>query len=151
MEQYYARLRRSAYHLRWERTLAEPQRVEMRAARQVVRDEPSRRAERNQKVQARRSKKRGLLLRLKESARCLDCGGAFPACCFDFDHRDPATKDRRAVSISQLAGLVTEEELRAEIAKCDLVCANCHRIRTQKQRTAGLFRWGGRKKDRSHT
>jgi hypothetical protein len=26
------------------------------------------------------------------------------------------------------------DRLRAEVAKCDLVCANCHRVRTHKQR-----------------
>lgn len=29
------------------------------------------------------------------------------------------------------------EELRAEIVKCDVVCSNCHRIRTMERKDAG--------------
>ena len=62
---------------------------------------------------------------------CMDCGGTFPPECMDFDHRDPATK---LFNVS--GGAVTGrslESVQAEVAKCDLVCANCHRIRTAKQ------------------
>ena len=66
-----------------------------------------------------------------KSKPCMDCGGSFPPECMDFDHRDPKTKlfdvSRAAVSGSGL------ESVKEEIAKCDLVCANCHRIRTAKQ------------------
>ena len=66
-----------------------------------------------------------------KSTPCLDCGGRFPPECMDFDHRDPSEKlfnvSQAAVSGNSL------ESVKAEIAKCDLVCANCHRIRTAKQ------------------
>lgn len=62
---------------------------------------------------------------------CLDCGRSFPPECMDFDHRDPATK---LFSVSQAAvGGRSIESVKAEVAKCDLVCACCHRIRTAKQ------------------
>lgn len=68
--------------------------------------------------------------RLKENTSCVDCGGLFPAVCMDFDHRDPSLK---RFSISQ--GFSNSPlTLMCEIAKCDIVCANCHRIRTKKQR-----------------
>jgi hypothetical protein len=66
---------------------------------------------------------------------CTDCGGTFPIICMDFDHLDANTK------ICNLATLVgdgySKERILAEIAKCDLVCSNCHRIRTEKRRLNG--------------
>jgi len=66
-----------------------------------------------------------------KSAPCMDCYRRFPPECMDFDHRDPKKKifnvSQAAVSGNSL------ESIKAEIAKCDLVCSNCHRIRTAKQ------------------
>lgn len=53
---------------------------------------------------------------------------------FDFDHRDPSEKEFGvgAKGISR----AYDKQL-AESLKCDLVCANCHRMRTHKQRCRG--------------
>lgn len=61
----------------------------------------------------------------------MDCGQSLPTFCMDFDHRDPESKSfdvarKMRSAYSPEAQRVVE----AEIAKCDLVCANCHRIRT---------------------
>ena len=56
---------------------------------------------------------------------CHDCGQSFPPHVMDFDH--VRGKKRFGVAKMQNHGL---EAILAEIAKCDLVCANCHRIRT---------------------
>jgi hypothetical protein len=49
----------------------------------------------------------------------------------DFDHRDPETKHK---GIAQMVAYGWSlERLAAEIAKCELVCANCHRLRTAKR------------------
>lgn len=58
---------------------------------------------------------------------CTDCGGRFPLCAMDFDHREP---EHKSFTIS-CAMYRPESELLAEIAKCDVVCSNCHRVRTQ--------------------
>jgi hypothetical protein len=50
----------------------------------------------------------------------------------DFDHRDPSTK---GFTVSRMVGRATIEAILAEIAKCDIVCANCHRERTMKHAT----------------
>ena len=65
---------------------------------------------------------------------CLDCGDRFPSCSMDFDHRDPGTK---RYTISRMIGRAGEARIMAEVAKCDIVCANCHRERTYRRRTAG--------------
>lgn len=79
-------------------------------------------------VKGRKRRNRDLINKLK-SGPCMDCGNKFPAVCMDFDHRDPSQKTR---GVTAMTGQ-TEEAILAEVAKCDLVCANCHRIRTAKQ------------------
>jgi hypothetical protein len=58
---------------------------------------------------------------------CSDCGNSYPPECMQWDHRLGETKVR---SISSMWSQSREKVL-AEIAKCDLVCANCHAIRTK--------------------
>jgi len=66
----------------------------------------------------------------KESRPCMDCNIFYPACVMDFDHRDPKIKTK---AVSKLLGY-SFKRVKEEISKCDLVCANCHRIRTHKPR-----------------
>lgn len=65
---------------------------------------------------------------------CADCHGAFPPYVMDFDHRDA---DRKEFWILQRAGSVSRDRLLAELAKCDVVCANCHRARTNARALEG--------------
>ena len=57
---------------------------------------------------------------------CSDCGKRFNPWQMDFDHRDRETK------VSHISRLwrFGRSKLLAELEKCDLVCANCHRDRT---------------------
>jgi hypothetical protein len=64
---------------------------------------------------------------------CCDCGQTFPQCCMDFDHRDPRTKLARVPALIANSGWA---RILAEVDKCDIVCANCHRLRTHVRRTA---------------
>ena len=64
------------------------------------------------------------MLRELKGRPCTDCGGSFPYYVMDFDHLG----DKVAL-ISRMTTYGPEQVL-AEVAKCDLVCANCHRIRT---------------------
>ena len=59
---------------------------------------------------------------------CQDCGQKYPDYVMDFDHRDRKAK---IMSVSRMvAGGWSFDKIQQEIEKCDLVCANCHRIRT---------------------
>jgi len=61
---------------------------------------------------------------------CLECAREITVetvFAFDLDHRDPATK---SFTISSHYGSVSLVDLQAEIDKCDLLCAFCHRLRT---------------------
>lgn len=75
----------------------------------------------NKERQRRRLK--SILLEAK-SVPCGGCGGIFHPWVMEFDHRDASLK---IANVGNLAGRgCTDERLRAEIAKCDVVCANCH-------------------------
>jgi hypothetical protein len=67
---------------------------------------------------------------LKENP-CVDCGGRFHPAAMTFGHR-PGTKkvnDLATLAISGCTGLFEEE-----LSKCDLVCSNCHAVRTYLRR-----------------
>ena len=62
---------------------------------------------------------------------CMDCGIRFPSACMDFDH----VRDKKSFTIADLKNSgISMERMREEIAKCDVVCSNCHRIRTHLRR-----------------
>ncbi len=81
---------------------------------------------------------RALVKALVEQAKnkpCADCKQLFPACVMDFDHLDAEQKTMTIGSISHRTHtLAAVERVRQEILKCDVVCANCHRIRTHISR-----------------
>jgi hypothetical protein len=77
------------------------------------------------------AQKRAVVDQVK-SGPCTDCGDTFPIYVMEFDHvpeRGPKRWNIGAV-IAQPRSMTT---LLAELAKCDLVCANCHRIRAHKR------------------
>lgn len=78
-----------------------------------------------------RMKREDGLLRLHEYLRshaCVDCGEK-DITVLEFDHRDPATK---AIDIGVMVGRRSWSTIVAEIEKCDVRCANCHRRRTAR-------------------
>lgn len=79
-----------------------------------------------------RRKRRDYVDKIKASTPCADCRRYFPAICLDFDHR-PEFKKRAGISeLVQSSG--DFKRIDAEIKKCDIVCACCHRLRTQQRR-----------------
>ena len=88
-----------------------------------------------EKVAVRRrrltARNRQMLREIKERP-CFDCGGSFPYYVMDFDHLEDKVRE-----VSRMTTYGPQQVL-AEMAKCDLVCANCHRIRTyQRLRSHG--------------
>ena len=72
---------------------------------------------------------------IKEETPCKDCGNHFPACCMEFDHVDTNKHGEVGLMVSRGRSW---EDVTAEMAKCDIVCSNCHRIRT---RNGGSKAW----------
>jgi|GWRWMinimDraft_12_1066020.scaffolds.fasta_scaffold124887_1 hypothetical protein len=67
-----------------------------------------------------------------KSKPCTDCGGFFPLCCMDFDHN----KGVKSYNVgSMFAHHYSKELIQTELDKCELVCSNCHRIRTRDRKT----------------
>ena len=62
---------------------------------------------------------------LKHNKPCTDCGVPYPFYVMHFDHLED-----KVAGISILMRRGSSAQVRAEIAKCELVCANCHAIRT---------------------
>ena len=89
---------------------------------------------RNRRIQTENAKR---VDEYKSSTPCMDCGGLFPACAMDFDHRDFLSKDSPVSDLRRSAN--SWSKITNEIAKCDLVCACCHRIRTWVKRHHPLF------------
>lgn len=70
-------------------------------------------------------------LRQLRRVPCADCGGTFEPYQMDFDHRDPTTK---AFDLTTgRAMLMSRDRLLQEVAKCEVVCANCHAVRSARQ------------------
>lgn len=65
---------------------------------------------------------------LKMGRPCYDCGSLFPPEAMDWDHRPGVNK---CFAVSTGVRNRSEDEVIDEINKCQLVCACCHRIRTQ--------------------
>src|SRR4051794_24933960 len=64
---------------------------------------------------------------LKEGKPCADCGGTFHPAAMQWDHR-PGTQ--KVADLGRLRSTTSKRRVLEEIAKCDLVCANCHAVRT---------------------
>lgn len=79
-----------------------------------------------------REENRAYVCQYKESHPCIDCGSFYPSYVMDFDH----LRDKEA-QISQVIGRWSLERLKKEITKCEIRCANCHRIKTYERRMSG--------------
>ncbi len=62
---------------------------------------------------------------------CADCGIHYPYYVMEFDHLDSGVKE---FNISAGVTCASYERLISEIAKCEVVCANCHAERTYQRR-----------------
>ena len=62
---------------------------------------------------------------------CADCGVSYPPYVMEFDH---VTGTKLDDVCNLRRRLVKWQTILAEIAKCEVVCANCHRARTHSRR-----------------
>lgn len=69
-----------------------------------------------------------MVLVYKATHPCVGCGERDPIV-LDFDHREQSEKLFQIADGMRYA----PAKIMAEIAKCDVLCANCHRRRTAKQ------------------
>lgn len=85
-----------------------------------------------------RERKRQLVAKVSEikaSTPCADCGIKYPSYVMDFDHLPQFEKVADVTALIRLGGW---KRVFDEIAKCEIVCANCHRVRTH-ERSRGIL------------
>ena len=74
----------------------------------------------------RRHRNRKFLTEYLLAHPCVDCGEKNPVV-LDFDH----VKGKKKDAVTKLASsLYSIRKIKSEISKCEVVCANCHRVRT---------------------
>jgi hypothetical protein len=74
--------------------------------------------------QRRRDEMRLWWRALKATLCCMECGESAPEC-LHLHHRDPREKEID-VSAAVANACWSRERILTEIAKCDVLCANCH-------------------------
>lgn len=77
-----------------------------------------------QKVNDRKRRMRRWLQLYKQTLCCYECGEDHPAA-LDFHHRDPEEKELEVHRL--LRTFRSFERILEEIAKCTVLCSNCHR------------------------
>ncbi|KKK76605.1 hypothetical protein LCGC14_2861970, partial [marine sediment metagenome] len=75
-----------------------------------------------------RRKRQAWLSEIKLAEGCADCGYNEYACALHFDHLPEF--DKIASVSTMLAGNRPISVIEDEMAKCEVVCANCHAVRT---------------------
>jgi hypothetical protein len=84
----------------------------------------------------RREAKRLYVQKVKSETPCADCQQRFHYCVMDFDH----VRGKKRYSIGKLAASnLSLKYLLEELENCEVVCSNCHRIRTFSRKV-----WMGR-------
>lgn len=85
------------------------------------------------KVNRKRSALSTEFLSQIKQAPCADCGGRFHPWQMDFDHV-------KGEKVNEIGSMLcrSRDILLKEIAKCELVCANCHRHRTYMRRRSTM-------------
>jgi hypothetical protein len=70
---------------------------------------------------------------VKQGVKCTDCREDYPYWILEFDH----INDDKSFTIGKFQDTTTDlEKIKQEIAKCEIVCANCHKNRTHNRRTS---------------
>jgi lysyl-tRNA synthetase class I len=67
---------------------------------------------------------------LKSKTPCMDCKINYPYYVMDFDH----VRGRKHKNVMELISTLSKKKIDEEIAKCEIVCSNCHRIRTHQRK-----------------
>ncbi len=86
-----------------------------------------------QAVSHRRTRKAlaGIIRQHKIDSGCSDCGYSESAEALDLDHMPGSDKRFNVSQFSRSNRNLTQ--ILEELAKCEVVCANCHRVRTARR------------------
>ena len=90
---------------------------------QANKAEQGRRVRKNKALSVARAR---AFVEAQKAKPCSDCRLCFPTCAMQFDHVRGQKRDNVATLVAKGCSI---EVVQSEIAKCELVCANCHAIR----------------------
>lgn len=76
------------------------------------------------------------MLDMLSNSKCIDCGNN-DIRVLEFDH----VADNKAGDVSMFASRSNRRAMLEEISKCEVVCANCHRIRTHTRANSLRQQW----------
>ena len=96
--------------------------------RNLLRQKDKAKQSRSSARQSAMENRRKQLLDSFKAVPCLDCKQRFPPECMDFDH----VRGIKLVQVGAMRSWALAKIL-AEVEKCEVVCANCHRIRTKRR------------------
>ncbi len=134
------RARRAAYNEKWKAENREHHLAAVRRRKRAAMADPVRAARVRLATRTawrrRTAVLKGIVAEAK-AAGCSQCTETDPTC-LDFHHRDPTTKSFTIGKAIQRS--VRPEVLRAEIAKCDVLCSNCHLKHEASLRPGRQFR-----------
>ena len=74
-------------------------------------------------------------MRSLKTEPCTDCGVTYPPYVMDFDH----VRGDKLFTIGMSTQTKSKQQILDEAAKCDVVCANCHRKRTYERANPGVW------------
>ena len=69
------------------------------------------------------------LVEFHRNQPCADCRGRFPTYVMEFDH----VMGVKRANVGSISKFKSYKALQDEIERCEVVCANCHRVREFKR------------------
>lgn len=94
---------------------------------QRYRQQPERMAHRQERQRMRAAEHRAKLDVIKRASGCVDCGYNENSVALDFDH----VRGSKVKNVGEMSNH-TWKKVEAEMAKCEIRCANCHRVKTHE-------------------
>jgi hypothetical protein len=67
---------------------------------------------------------------IKGRTPCADCKIQYPYYVMDFDH----VRGKKHANVMELVQTLSKKKIDEELAKCEIVCSNCHRVRTHMRK-----------------
>lgn len=110
------KVNRAAYYLRNKKTIKSRNDAYRIANREAIRAG----------IRARHKSVKAIINTIKTTKGCVDCGYNANPVALDFDH----VVGEKSFNIARSVRSMKLERLLSEIAKCEVRCANCHRIKT---------------------
>lgn len=108
-----------------------------REANRVYRRRPylqDRKRERRRVLRIEKRRERLAYINSLKDKPCMDCGKKFPTVCMDFDHI-PGKGKTFGIAVWASEPSIPWNAITDELARCELVCSNCHRVRTKQRLT----------------